>query len=234
LYEQPFRQVGQYQQQQQQQQQQRATPTPTSSPATPTTNPNFGRYRTELVYDPTSGQYNSVVVQANANSNQEFELTQKLRAFAHPTEQTQQQQQQSNQNTRGFTQFQQFGQPNIQYYHQPSQPQQQVQPQQPRIHSQPQHQSAEQDPTQINQYLARHAYRQESAAPPQQQLQHHQQQSSSLQFIPPHLRPGAGQTAEFQQQEVREIPAPRIQSGNSAAASNGQIDAFLRALNISI
>jgi len=79
--------------------------------------------------------------------------------------------------------------------------------------------------------LARHAYRVHQEG---QQQQQPQPQVSNLQFIPHHLRPSQHQTAEIQQQEVREIPAPRIQSGNSAAAANGQIDAFLRALNISI
>lgn len=217
------------------QEQATASPPPTSpqSSQIPPPTSSFGgnRYRTELVYDPQSGQYTSVQVQANPHTNEEFELTQKLRAYSvnpspspSPVTYTSAPTFSTPTGAGAYTQIQQFGQPQIQYYHQ-SEPPQGRSVNSP--HPQPQ------DPSQINQFLARHAY--------QQQEQQQQTQTSNLQFIPPHLRPGAHQTAEIQRQEVRELnfpsPSSNLQSGlsaNSAAASNGQIDAFLRALNISI
>jgi hypothetical protein len=71
----------------------------------------FGNYRTELVYDPASGQYTSVLVQDIPKTNEEFTLTQRLRAFANP-------------NANNQLQYQ--PQPQIQYYQQ-QQPQQQQQ-----------------------------------------------------------------------------------------------------------
>jgi hypothetical protein len=170
------------------------------------------------------------LVQSNQNSNQDFQLSQKIRAYdptPSPSPSTPSSQNFSPAPTfstptasGAYTQIQQFGQPNIQYYHQAEPQGRSAQPQQ-----------HHQDPSQINQFLARHAYQ-------QQQPQQSQQRSNtdSLTFIPPHLRPASHQTAEIQRQEVREIDFPSRQgfSANSAASSNGQIDAFLRALNISI
>jgi len=129
LYEQPFRLV----QQQGRSVESSPAPGPTAQQQNAITNPAFGRYRTELVYDRNTGQYNSVIVQSNPNSNQEIELTQKLRAFVEPTQPSSHLN--NNNGAGGFTQFQQFGQPQVQYFHgNPQQQQQQAAPvQQQRI-----------------------------------------------------------------------------------------------------
>ncbi|CAL8116872.1 unnamed protein product [Orchesella dallaii] len=216
-------------------------PSPTSSSGSQR-NPNFGRYRTELVYDPASGQYTSVVVQAMPHSNQEFELTQKLRAFVEP--------QRSNQ-----VQISNFGQPQIQYFGNPAQPS----PQGPTQASPPRHQLQH---NQIDQFLARNAYSQQNQEAAQQRQQQ-QQLTNYNTFEPPHhqLRPNPGpseapqqqlapqqvhhvpqqqqqqqlqQQYEPQQQTVRQFqyPSQTIDDGRNPA--NGQIDAFLRSLNINI
>jgi hypothetical protein len=77
---------------------------------------NYGNYRTELVYDPASGQYTSVLVQDIPKTNEEFTLTQRLRAFVDPQQQQQPQQ----------FQVQHYGQP--QYYQQQQQQQYERQP----------------------------------------------------------------------------------------------------------
>lgn len=190
-------------------------------------NPNFGRYRTELVYDPSNGQYTSVVVQAMPHSNQEIELTQKLRAFVEP--------QRSNQ-----LNIQSFGQPHIQYFGSPQQIHQQQQQQQ-----QPHHSASPSG--QIDQFLARNAYAQQNlAARQQQQEQAQPRQVQNLQYYPQQqqqLRPNPSPTAPVPQQQVpqllqqqtaRQYQYPSQSLDDSRNPANGQIDAFLRSLNIDI
>ncbi|ODM94860.1 hypothetical protein Ocin01_11820 [Orchesella cincta] len=201
-----------------------ATPTaPSPTTSSGQKNPNFGRYRTELVYDPSSGQYTSVVVQAMPHSNQEFELTQKLRAFVEP--------QRSNN-----VQVSNFGQPQIQYYTNTAQPSHRDLPKLP-LHN-------------INSNiikLTRNAYSQQNLEARQQQ---EQQITNYNTFIPPHLRTQspspsappqqvAPQVHHVQPQQIEQqqrqfqYPTQTIDTSGRNPA-NGQIDAFLRSLNINI
>lgn len=208
-------------------------------------NPNFGRYRTELVYDPSNGQYTSVTVQAMPHSNQEIELTQKLRAFVEP--------QRSNQ-----LNIQNFGQPQVQYFGTPQQQQnfQQQQHQNQQHHQnqhrqQPEPQYTPASPAgQIDQFLARNAYAQQNALSQQQrqqqqQPQPQQQQPLNLQYFPqqsqirPNPSPSSAphvQQPQHIQQSARQyqFPAASQSLDDSRNPANGQIDAFLRALNIDI
>lgn len=226
-----------------------AAPTASSAPSKPVAptaapsserNPQFGRYRTELVYDPSTGQYTSVHVQAMPHSTQEIELTQKLRAYVEP--------QRSNQ-----LNIQSFGQPQVQYFGvqqaQEQQQNQQQQHQQQQNHQQQHQQQPQYTPSspagQIDQFLARNAYSQQRLIAQQQQVPQAQpQQVQNLQYFPqpqaqPQLRqnpspsPASQLIQQAPQQAPRQFQFPQSLD-DSRNPANGQIDAFLRALNIDV
>jgi hypothetical protein len=216
-FHQQQRQIHQHQQSHQQQQQplpiETSAQTPTAGPVPQQQqrNPAFGRYRTELVYDPANGQYTSVLVQSMPHSNQEIELTQKLRAFVEPQKPE-------------SVQVQQYDQPRIQFFRQ-QQPQQQQQQQNQQNQQQP---SSAPGTATVAQYYQR----------PNQGVYQAQPQVSvtNLQFIPPHLRPQSFQPQQIQQQSQPQQQYTQQQNNPSHAqsAASGQIDAFLRTLNIAI
>lgn len=214
LYEQPLRQVQHYrpaaqpqyvnapQRQtfgnifQQERQSVKTTVAPTQEPDA--RNPKFGRYHTQLVYDPATGQYTSIVVQAMPNSKKEFELTQKLQAFVGPQKE----------NLEVFRQHS----PQIRYFGAAQAPTQST----PAQNNSPR-------PTPF--FNAANLYQTEPTGQPQPEFR----TVSNLQFIPPHLRPGGNEKVEIERGAVRELPNP-----TAGSPASGQIDAFLRSLNIAL
>jgi hypothetical protein len=143
-----------------------------------TERPAYGNYRTELVYDPSTNQYTSVLVQDIPKTNEEFTLTQRLRAFVEP--------QRPNQ-----FQIQQFGQPTVQYF----------------------------------------------GNNPQVVEQQRQQTSGFLPQTGLPVRSLQNQANQAQQPSIQQLQAETQQiqpHANSQTQGSGQIDDFLRSLNISV
>lgn len=171
-------------------------------------------YQTQLVYNPSSGQYDSALYQSIAQTDSEFQLNQRIQPYV-PQYQAQQQQQQQS------FQIPQHQQQQTIYRPQPQQAQAQV-------------------PQQVYQKQQNELQFVNSQQLFAQQLQMQQSQLHRDRLEASKNQKQAPQAHRFQLQQAEQSPILRAQANGQqfyylqpqAQQSSGQIDAFLRGHNL--